>query len=197
MPLTRQQKKDLNITDLEAYTMATEEAINVKFEALETSMEEKIRTIVAELSMGGQGNHSTPEIRGVVKARQPYTHIAAISFARLQEERLNHEARRTMVAPRPTMSKPSAPSTVIRAPATKKLTRDELRERSAKGLCWHCDEPWSRERRCKKGRLLVIEPVEDKDNEPPEESLEPEEVKEEEPQSADFTMHALAGYSNP
>ncbi|RWW72577.1 hypothetical protein BHE74_00019603 [Ensete ventricosum] len=102
-----------------------------------------------------------------------------------------------MVAPRPTMSKPSAPSTVIRAPATKRLTRDELRERSAKGLCWHCDEPWSRERRCKKGRLLVIEPVEDKDNEPPEESLEPEEVTEEEPQSADFTMHALAGYSNP
>ncbi|RWW12210.1 hypothetical protein BHE74_00035776 [Ensete ventricosum] len=124
--------------------------------------------------------------------------MAAISFAWIQEERLNHEARRTRVAPRPTIPKPSAPSTAIRAPAPKKLTRDELRERSAKGLCWHCDETWSRERRCKKGRLLVIEPVEDEDNEPPEESLEPEEEgTEEERQSVDFTVHALAGYSNP
>ncbi|RZS24233.1 hypothetical protein BHM03_00057285 [Ensete ventricosum] len=79
-----------------------------------------------------------------------------------------------------------APSTAIRAPAPRKLTRDELRERSAKGLCWHRNEPWSRERRCKKGRLLMIELVEDEDNEPTEEGLEPEEEAiEEEPQLAD------------
>ncbi|RWW78144.1 hypothetical protein BHE74_00013652 [Ensete ventricosum] len=96
------------------------------------------------------------------------------------------------------MPKPPPPSTAIQAPAPKKLTRDELRERSAKGLCWHCDEPWSHEHRCKKGRLLVIEPIEGEDIEPSEESLEPEdEATEEEPQSADFTVHALAGYSNP
>ncbi|RWW11055.1 hypothetical protein GW17_00025357, partial [Ensete ventricosum] len=84
------------------------------------------------------------------------------------------------------------------SPRTKKLTRDELRERSAKGLCWHCNEPWSREHRCKKGRLLMIEPVEDEDNEPSEEGLEPEEEAiEEEPQPADYAVHALAGYSNP
>ncbi|RZS06803.1 hypothetical protein BHM03_00037522 [Ensete ventricosum] len=71
------------------------------------------------------------------------------------------------------MPKPSAPSTAIRAAAPKTL--------SAKGLCWDCDEPWSHEHRYKKGRLLVIEPVEDEDNEPPEESLKPkEEVMEEE-----------------
>ena len=40
-----------------------------------------------------------PEIRGEVKARQPYTLMAAISFARHQEEQLNHEARRTRIAP--------------------------------------------------------------------------------------------------
>ncbi|RWW48452.1 hypothetical protein BHE74_00045471 [Ensete ventricosum] len=96
------------------------------------------------------------------------------------------------------MPRPTAPYTAIRAPAPKKLTRDELRERSAKGLCWHCDEPWSREHRCKKGRLLMIEPVEDDDNEPSEEGLEPEEeATEEEPQPADYAVHALAGYSNP
>ncbi|RWV83034.1 hypothetical protein GW17_00055411, partial [Ensete ventricosum] len=55
-----------------------------------------------------------------------------------------------------------------------------------------------REHRCKKGRVLVIEPVEDEDNEPSEESLEPEdEDTEEEPQPADYTVHVLAGYSNP
>ncbi|RWW30002.1 hypothetical protein GW17_00005446 [Ensete ventricosum] len=95
------------------------------------------------------------------------------------------------------MSKPLAPYTAIRALAPKKLTRDELRERSTKRLCWHCDEPWSREHRCKKGRLLVIEPIEVKDIKP-EESLEPEyEATEEEPQPADYAVHVLVGYSNP
>ncbi|RWW43988.1 hypothetical protein BHE74_00050295 [Ensete ventricosum] len=122
--------------------------------------------------------------------------MTAISFARIQEERLNQEARRTRVAPRPAMPRPTAPSTAIRAPTPKKLTRDELLERSAKGLCWHCDEPWSREHRYIKGRLLVIEPVEDEDNEPSEEALEPEEeAMEEESQPADYTVHALADYN--
>ncbi|RZS28234.1 hypothetical protein BHM03_00061802 [Ensete ventricosum] len=113
--------------------------------------------------------------------------MVAISFARIQEERLNHEARRTRVAPRPAMPRPTAPSVAIRAPAPKKLTRDELHERSTKGLCWHCDEPWSREHRCKKGRLLMIEPVDDEDNEPSEEGLKPEEeATEEEPQPVDY-----------
>ncbi|RRT31646.1 hypothetical protein B296_00053176 [Ensete ventricosum] len=111
---------------------------------------------------------------------------------------MNHEARRTRVTPRPAMLRPTAPSATIRAPAPKKLTRDELRERSAKGLCWHYDEPSSREHCCKKGRLLMIELVEDEDNEPSEEGLEPkEEATKEEPQPADYTVHALAGYSNP
>ncbi|RZR98936.1 hypothetical protein BHM03_00028390 [Ensete ventricosum] len=96
------------------------------------------------------------------------------------------------------MPRPTAPSTAIQGPAPKKLTRDELRERSAKGLCWHCDEPWSHEHRCKKGQLLMIEPVEDEDNEPSEEGLKlEEEATEEEPQPADYAVHALAGYSNP
>ncbi|RWV83319.1 hypothetical protein GW17_00055094 [Ensete ventricosum] len=84
------------------------------------------------------------------------------------------------------------------SPCTKKLTRDELRERSTKGLCWHCDESWNREHHCEKGRLLVIEPMEDKDSEPSEEDLELEdETTEEEPQPADYAVHLLVGYSNP
>ncbi|RWW08564.1 hypothetical protein GW17_00027984 [Ensete ventricosum] len=120
-----------------------------------------------------------------------------ISFSHIQEEQLNHEVRRTRVAPPPAMSSPTAPSTAIQAPALKKLTRDELRERSAQELCWHCDEPWSREHHCKKGQLLMIEPAEDEDNETSEEALEPkEEAMEEESQPANYAVHALADYSN-
>ncbi|RRT40778.1 hypothetical protein B296_00003340 [Ensete ventricosum] len=90
------------------------------------------------------------------------------------------------------------PSTALQALVLKKLTRDELRERSTKGLCWHCDEPWSHKHHCKKGRFLVIEPTEDKDNETSEEALESkEEAMEEESQPVDYAVHSLAGYSNP
>ncbi|RZS19402.1 hypothetical protein BHM03_00051816 [Ensete ventricosum] len=103
-----------------------------------------------------------------------------------------------MITPQPAMPKPTAPSTAIQAPTPKKLARDELRERSAKGLCWHCDEPWSRKHRCKKGRLLIIELAEDEDNETSEEALEPEEeAMEEESQPTDYAVHVLADYSNP
>ncbi|RWW07350.1 hypothetical protein GW17_00029265 [Ensete ventricosum] len=102
------------------------------------------------------------------------------------------------MAPRPAMPRPTTPSTTIQAPAPKKLTRDEFHERLAKELCWHCDKPWSREHRCKKGRLLMIEPAEDEDNKISKEALEPkEEAMEEESQSADYVVHALVGYSNP
>ncbi|RWW14155.1 hypothetical protein GW17_00022094 [Ensete ventricosum] len=83
------------------------------------------------------------------------------------------------------MPRSTAPSTTIRTPAPKKLTRDELRE------LWICKH------RCKKGRLLVIEPMEDEDSKPSEEGpkLE-EEAMEEDPQSADYAVHAFVGYSN-
>ncbi|RZS28314.1 hypothetical protein BHM03_00061879 [Ensete ventricosum] len=96
------------------------------------------------------------------------------------------------------MPRSTAPSTAIQAPTPKKLTRDELHERSAKELCWHCDELWSHEHHCKKGQLLVIEPVEDEENETSEEALEPkEEAMEEESQPANYIVHALAGYFSP
>ena len=52
MPLTQQQKRDLNIIDLGPYTMASKEAINAKFKALEARMEDKIRTLFTELRLG-------------------------------------------------------------------------------------------------------------------------------------------------
>ncbi|RRT38370.1 hypothetical protein B296_00005944 [Ensete ventricosum] len=124
--------------------------------------------------------------------------MATIFFARIQEEQLNHEVRRTRVTPRLAMPRPTVPSTAIQAPAPKKLIRDELHERSTKELCWHCNEPWSREHHRNKGHLLVIEPVEDEDNETSEKALElKEETMEEESPPANYAVHALVGYSNP
>ncbi|RRT39298.1 hypothetical protein B296_00012561 [Ensete ventricosum] len=47
----------------------------------------------------------------------------------------------------------------------KQLTKEELYDRSTKGLCWHCDEPWSHNHRCKKRHLLLIEPIKDMEEE--------------------------------
>ncbi|RRT79988.1 hypothetical protein B296_00022586 [Ensete ventricosum] len=94
--------------------------------------------------------------------------------------------------PRPTTYKPySVPNHSL---LPKKLTKEELRDRSAKGLCWHCDEPWSCDHRYKKGSLLLIEPLEDVEEEVWEHE---EEVIDEEQQSIDLTMYALVDYANP
>ncbi|RWW89297.1 hypothetical protein BHE74_00001768 [Ensete ventricosum] len=52
MPLTRQPKKNLNITDLESYAIASEELIDAKLEAFETCIEEKLCAHFAEFSLG-------------------------------------------------------------------------------------------------------------------------------------------------
>ncbi|RZS16525.1 hypothetical protein BHM03_00048524 [Ensete ventricosum] len=120
--------------------------------------------------------------------------MAVISFARIQEEQLSHEVGRTRVAPRPAMPRPTTPSTAIQAPAPKKLTRDKLHERSTKELCLHCNEPWSREHHCKKGRLLMIELVEDEDNETSEKALKlKKEAMEEESPPANYVRSARNG----
>ncbi|RWW59687.1 hypothetical protein BHE74_00033353 [Ensete ventricosum] len=83
-------------------------------------------------------------------------------------------------------------------PCTKNVDKRRASRTIDKGLCWHCDEPWSREHHCKKGRLLMIESSEDEDNETSKEALEPkEEAMEEESYLADYAVHALADYSNP
>ncbi|RWV90524.1 hypothetical protein GW17_00047262 [Ensete ventricosum] len=64
-----------------------------------------------------------------------------------------------------------------------------------KGLCTHCDVLGSCDHRCKKGRLLIIKPIEEPEHE--EEDLEPEEYTKEDSQSVDCMAHALAGYANP
>ncbi|RWV96226.1 hypothetical protein BHE74_00035097 [Ensete ventricosum] len=52
MPLTRQHKKDHNISDLETYAMASEDVIDAKLEAFETCMENKLSALFAEFRLG-------------------------------------------------------------------------------------------------------------------------------------------------
>ncbi|RZR85658.1 hypothetical protein BHM03_00012677 [Ensete ventricosum] len=160
MPLTRQQKKDKDISDLQAYAMTSQDPIDVKFKVLESRLESRLKSRLEDK-------------------------LCALF-------RLNQDARRTRTTPRPTTYKP--PSIPSRPLLLKKLTREELRDLSVKGLCWHYDEPWSCDHCFKKGYLLLlIEPLEDV-----EEVQEYEvEVTDEEEQSVDITMHALAGYANP
>ncbi|RWW04615.1 hypothetical protein BHE74_00036100 [Ensete ventricosum] len=68
--------------------------------------------------------------------------------------------------------------------------KEDPHDRSAKGLCRHYDVPWSRDHRCKKGRLLMIEPIKEPEHE--EEDLEPEEDMKEDQQPTDCTAHILA-----
>ncbi|RWW07348.1 hypothetical protein BHE74_00006477 [Ensete ventricosum] len=67
--------------------------------------------------------------------------------------------------PRLAAYKPPVPSIPNHPSLPKTLARDELRDRSVKGLCCHYDEPWSRNHRCKKGCLILIEPIEDMEEE--------------------------------
>ncbi|RRT42084.1 hypothetical protein B296_00028954 [Ensete ventricosum] len=94
----------------------------------------------------------------------------------------------------PATYKPSAPPAPSPASLPKKLTREELHDRSAKGLCWHCNEHWSRKHHYKKGRLSIVEPIE----ESKEGDLKPEEENtKEDSQSTDCMTHTLAGHVNP
>ncbi|RWW83660.1 hypothetical protein BHE74_00007829 [Ensete ventricosum] len=162
MPLTRQQKKDLNIIDLESFAMTSKDLIDAKLEVFEMRMEDKLRALFVEFKL---------------------------------EKRLNQYARRTKVITRPSAHRLSAPPTTSRPSQSKKLTREELCDSSAKELCWHYDEPWSRDRHCKKGRLLMIEPIEESEHE--DTDLESEKDTEEDPQSIINTIHTLVGYVNP
>ncbi|RZR84191.1 hypothetical protein BHM03_00010957 [Ensete ventricosum] len=67
--------------------------------------------------------------------------------------------------PRPAIYKPPALPAPSSPSLPKKLTIEELRDRLAKGLCWHYNEPWSHDHRCKKERLLLIKPIEDLEEE--------------------------------
>ncbi|RRT47277.1 hypothetical protein B296_00039121 [Ensete ventricosum] len=123
--------------------------------------------------------------------------MAAISFARRHEERLNMDNHRAKNMNKPAASKLPTPSIPSQNPDTRKLTQEELKERSLKNLCWHCDEHWSRDHRCKQRKFLMIksikEELEAKDTDPSFEDKDTEENAE----PVTSTVHALTDYVEP
>ncbi|RWW08419.1 hypothetical protein GW17_00028145 [Ensete ventricosum] len=187
--------------------MASKEAIDVKLEAFGNCMEEKMRSLFAEFSIGRLSNPRKSQHRETSDRQddpKKHGHITSdinnpcmkVDFPRWEGDPIGWISRaehyfwfyRTADATRVEFAAIHLEGNAI---------QDELRERSTKELCWHCDEPWSHEHHCKKGQLLVIELVDDEDNGTSEEALEPkEEAMEEESQPANYAVHALAGYSN-
>ncbi|GAV82383.1 hypothetical protein CFOL_v3_25835, partial [Cephalotus follicularis] len=93
------------------------------------------------------------EIRCEVKAFKPCSMTTNISYTQLQEEKkIKDEKSRTNKG----FNKQSIGGIVFsgsfnlnRNPPTKHLTQEELKERTSKGICWHCDDIWHRGHRCK------------------------------------------------
>ncbi|RWW63931.1 hypothetical protein BHE74_00028868 [Ensete ventricosum] len=108
---------------------------------------------------------------------------------------LNQDAPRNKVTTRSTTHRPSTPSTINRPSQLKELMKKEHRDRSVRGLCRHYDEHWSRDHHCKKGRLLMIEPIEEPKHK--EENLEAEENTMEDQQLTECTTHSPVDYTNP
>ncbi|KAG6484232.1 hypothetical protein ZIOFF_061027 [Zingiber officinale] len=129
------------------------------------------------------------DIRREVKMNQPRTMKAALSFARLQEEKINEEGRRNNKVIRENPSHYSTP---------RRLTKEEIKERMAKGLCWHCDEKWHRGHQCKQKRILMIEPIENSEEEDDfYEGETQDNINEVQDDSMAISIHALEGLQTP
>jgi hypothetical protein len=129
-----------------------------------------------------------------VKTYKPWTIVAAFSFARVQEEKISDEARKpTTASSIPVTSGNGSSSTPTRK--TTHLTQEELKEKTAMGLCWHNDEKWHRGNVCKQGKLLMIEPMALEINS--DESEQEGNTLDNNEDEVTYTVRALVGYSNP
>ncbi|KAG6493466.1 hypothetical protein ZIOFF_048452 [Zingiber officinale] len=114
---------------------------------------------------------------------------AALSFARLQEEKINEEGRRHNKVIHENTSHCSTP---------RRLTKEEIKERMTKGLCWHCDEKWHRGHQCKQKRILLIEPIENSEEEDDfDEGETQDNINKVQYDSMAISVHALEGLQTP
>ena len=112
-----------------------------------------------------------PAIRREMQVLQPISLAQAVSYARLQEEKLL-DARRPLPYRSPTSamgstntrssssnSTPSLLPTPVWTSTSipfKRLTPEELAIRWEKGLCFHCDEKFSRGPKCASSLFLLV-----------------------------------------
>ncbi|KAL5170410.1 hypothetical protein HKD37_11G032125 [Glycine soja] len=150
-----------------------------------------------------------PSIRREVQVMQPATISQAVAYARLHEEKQN-DARRTFrpstgaspssrqhPTPTPSTTTPLLPTPTRTNPSTvpfKRLTMEELAMRREKGLCFQCDEKYSRGHKCSSTLFLLI--MEDSDEVPePHDPKDSDEVPE--PPPAQLSFNALSGHVVP
>ena len=156
----------------------------------------------------------SPAIRREVQVLQPVSLVQVVAYARLQEEKFL-DARRPPAHRSPTTTVTTTVSRSLTTNATspllpnpsrtsapsipfKRLTSEELVVRREKGLCFHCDEKYSRGHKCSPSLFLLVV----KDDElasdvtslrspSPTADLLPE------PPPAQLSLHALSGHSAP
>ncbi|RZR88761.1 hypothetical protein BHM03_00016381 [Ensete ventricosum] len=117
--------------------------------------------------------------------------MVVISFARIQEERQcskdeNHTSTSSV--------QPSSTIHFQPSLAAEKIDKRRTSRQIDKGPMLALRRKWSHDHRYMRGRLLLIEPINDSKHE--EEDHEHEEVTKEDPQSTDCMVHALVGYMN-
>ncbi|KAK4286039.1 hypothetical protein QN277_002651 [Acacia crassicarpa] len=170
-----------------------------------------------------------PHIRREVQAPRPTTIIEAQGLAKLQEEKLAdlpHSATSLPYTPQPRLALPPPPQsqqplllpappsrepppsynqtpTNIRTPSsTRRLTAEEMRKRREMGLCFNCDEPFTRTHCCKNPStlLLLSEVTPTQEPDPPHEATNPIDPSSPThfdthllPTQPDISYHALTG----
>ena len=122
----------------------------------------------------------SPAIRREVQVMQPQSLMQAVSFTRLHEEKLMDGRRQNTRVTKLLPSQPSTPPTMSLEPlllqgATKpspptipfkRLSPAELALRREKGLCFNCDEKFSRGHKCTPSLFLFITDEEEGSQEP-------------------------------
>ncbi|CAJ2630725.1 unnamed protein product [Trifolium pratense] len=148
------------------------------------------------------------DIRREVLARQPTSLTQAAGLARLQEDKLldQQRANRPKFTPPPpryssdssiTRPSPGLLPTPPAKPRFRHLSEPELAERREKGLCFNCDQKWSRNHNCRARIFLMV--ADEDDVTPTDQELEaivttPESSNNDDSPSAQLSLHALSGH---
>ena len=167
-----------------------------------------------------------PDVRREVQALQPSTLVHAAGLARLQEEKIleHRRAFRQRPHPSPPQHSPTPLSIVTPTPSPpllpsppkppplpiRRLTPEEIASRRERGLCFHCDEKFTRGHRCPSRFLLLLADEDPPDNpniDNPDPLMDPNRPETPiinpmtqdptEPTQAQISLHALSGYGTP
>ncbi|RRT32240.1 hypothetical protein B296_00055096 [Ensete ventricosum] len=88
MPLTRQQKKELNIIDLQSYTMTTDDSLDAMLKAFEARMEDRFQELLREIrrSQSESLNKTQHGESSKGSRSEKYDHGQDIGYTRMRVE---------------------------------------------------------------------------------------------------------------